>query len=152
MNLENITIYWDMHTINDKEFICNNYWSGNIIKNENGYFEGILKSNRENEKDVKHFVFGILNDKEKKVYKIDDSKSTVHIFYFNDGLFTSIYLDGPFIESKYGKYRLEIKNNEYDNINDLIEEIENFKNTNSDELDTKFYEKNKGDIKKYALA
>lgn len=151
MNLKNITIYWNMNRNKEIEHNENNYWNGNIIQLENGYFEGMVKSSKESEKDVKHFVFGIINEKEKKVYKMDDSKSTVHIYCFDGEDFTSVYLDGPFIKSSYGKYKLEIRDNEYTNADDLIEEIEEFKECYSNSEDKEFYKNTSNDIKKYSL-
>lgn len=99
MKVQDIIIYWNMCKEMEDNFDTNNCWSGNIIKLEDGYFEGMVKSNKKDEQDVKHFVFGIINEKEKKVYKMDDSKSTVHIYCFDGDYFTSVYLDGPFIKS-----------------------------------------------------
>ena len=152
MKVQDITIYWNMCKEMKDNFDENNCWSGNIIKLENGYFEGMVKSSKKDEQDVKHFVFGIINKNEKKVYKMDDSKSTVHIYCFDDGNFTSVYLDGPFIKSLYGKYKLEIRDNEYTDADDLIEEIEGFKECYSNIEDEEFYKNTSNDIKRYSLA
>lgn len=152
MKVQNITIYWNMSKNGISDFHENNYWSGNIIKLENGYFEGMVKSNKENEKDVKHFVFGVINEEEKKVYKMDDSKSTVHIYCFDGDNFTSVYLDGPFIKSSYGKYKLEVRDNEYTKTENLMKEIERFKECYSNNEDEKFYKNTSNDIKRYSLA
>ena len=135
MKVQDITIYWNMCKKMEDNFDTNNCWSGNIIKLEDGYF-----------------VFGIINEKEKKVYKMDDSKSTVHIYCFDGDYFTSVYLDGPFIKSSYGKYKLEIRDNEYTKANDLIEEIERFKECYSNREDQEFYKNTSNDIKRYSLA
>ena len=152
MKVQNITIYWTMSKNGISDFLENNYWSGNIIKLENGYFEGMVKSNKENEKDVKHFVFGVINEEEKKVYKMDDSKSTVHIYCFDGDNFTSVYLDGPFIKSSYGKYKLEVRDNEYTKVENLMKEIERFKECYSNRKDEEFYKNTSNDIKRYSLA
>ena len=152
MKVQNITIYWNMCKKVEDNFDTNNCWSGNIIKLENGYFEGMVKSNKENEKDVKHFVFGVINEEEKKVYKMDDSKSTVHIYCFDGDNFTSVYLDGPFIKSSYGKYKLEVRDNEYTKVENLMKEIERFKECYSNNEDEKFYKNTSNDIKRYSLA
>lgn len=152
MNLKNITIYWNMNRNKEVEYNENNYWSGDIIEFGNGYFEGMVKSSKKEEKGVKHFVFGIINEKEKKVYKMDDSKSTVHIYCFDGEDFMSVYLDGPFIKSSYGKYKLEIKDNEYTNLEDLIKDIEKFKECYSNSEDEEFYKNMSNDIKRYSLA
>ena len=152
MKVQDITIYWNMCKKVEDNFDTNNCWSGNIIKLENGYFEGMVKSSKKDEQDVKHFVFGIINEREKKVYKMDDSRSTVHIYCFDGDYFTSVYLDGPFIKSSYGKYKLEIRDNEYIKADNLIEEIEKFKECYSNRKDEEFYKNTSNDIKRYSLA
>ena len=62
MKVQDIIIYWNMCKEMEDNFDTNNCWSGNIIKLEDGYFEGMVKSNKKDEQDVKHFVFGIINE------------------------------------------------------------------------------------------
>lgn len=83
---------------------------------------------------------------------MDDSRSTVHIYCFDGDYFTSVYLDGPFIKSSYGKYKLEIRDNEYIKADNLIEEIEKFKEYYSNRKDEEFYKNTSNDIKRYSLA
>jgi hypothetical protein len=156
--LKNIKIYWNMHMPktnggkSETKFLESNCWQGDILMMEDGYFEGIVKSNRKDEQEIKHLVFGIINENVSRVYKIDDSNSPIHIFSFNDNIFSAIYLEEQSFESAYGECKIEIKEKEekIDSCNDLLKNIKDFKN-NKEFNDYNFYNNMSGDIKKFRL-
>ncbi len=150
--VKSIEIYWNMSTeTNDRKnsrFSINNCWRGNIIIKNDGYFEGIVISNRKNENDTKHFVFGIMNENKKVIYKMYNSDDPVHIYRFEDGTFFAMNENYEYI---YGQSKVEISDSNERDYSDLLISIKSFKQ-NIETEDFEFYKGTSKDIKsKYLM-
>ena len=135
--------YWNMDYSED--FNCQDMWEGQILLEEDGWFEGIvLDSNNTNKKD--RFIFGVyFPEKVIRLFKLiplnvfDATKN--YKGYVGEvktiGLFGTMPCGSSYIDTQE---RLEIKQNIKEDKQLLEARIQNYKNTMMDKTGKEFYE------------